>query len=137
MEIHKQPAGVTITFSPEDYWLRENDDNPDFNGKYCLSTRIDMSYAGKPDQEGEKVQDHYHKENKKTKLFEPTNGYPEVDKKKDENWDSDDWKLYFGKARKFLIEELKKHPLYSDDTYLVKDKDADGFGDWDGDVIAA
>lgn len=55
MKIHKQPAGVTITFSPEDYWLRENDDDPDFNGKYCLSTRIDMSYAGKPDQEGAKV----------------------------------------------------------------------------------
>lgn len=83
----------------------------------------------------DKIQGHYHQENKKTKLFEPVNGYPEVDKKKDEVWDSDDWKLYFAKARKFLIGEVKKHPLYSEDVYLVKDKDSDGFGDWDGDVI--
>jgi hypothetical protein len=52
MKITKQPTNITITFSPKDYWLRENKDDPDWKGEYCLTNRVDMSYAGKSDQEG-------------------------------------------------------------------------------------
>ena len=52
MNIRKQPTNITITFSPKDYWIRKNNNNPDFLGDYCLTARIDMSYAGKVDQEG-------------------------------------------------------------------------------------
>lgn len=59
MEIKKQPAAVTITFRPSDYWLRKTESYSDFTksdadflGEYCLTHRIDMSYKGKDDQEG-------------------------------------------------------------------------------------
>lgn len=59
MELQKQPTTVSITFSPKDYWLRltagypaMTKDDADFYGEYCLTHRIDMSYAGKADQEG-------------------------------------------------------------------------------------
>lgn len=52
MILEKQPTNVTITFSPKDYWLRENKNEPEYLGEYCLTQRIDMSYKGKDDQEG-------------------------------------------------------------------------------------
>lgn len=55
MNITKQPSEVTISFSPKDYWLRRNDDNPEFQGEYLLTVRINMAYSGKPDQEGRPV----------------------------------------------------------------------------------
>ena len=50
MNLEKQPTAVTITFSPQDYWLKKSND--DWCGDYMLSHRIDMSYKGKYDQEG-------------------------------------------------------------------------------------
>ena len=52
MKINKKPTSITITFSPKDYWLRENKLNPDMLGEWCLTRRISMDYCGKPDQEG-------------------------------------------------------------------------------------
>lgn len=61
-------------------------------------------------QSGEKVVDHYHK--KEGDKIVAVNGYPAIPA--DANgWDSDEWKLYFMNARKFLIEETKKHPLFN------------------------
>ena len=63
-------------------------------------------------QDGEKKPDYYHKQNPKNdKQWDPCNGYPKLPKEAS-GWDSDDWKLYFGTARKFLLEEFKKHELY-------------------------
>ena len=50
MEIRTQPTSVSITFAPKDYWLKKSD--VDWNGTHMLVNRIDMSYAGKDDQEG-------------------------------------------------------------------------------------
>ena len=69
-------------------------------------------------QDEVKLQDYYHEENKKTKKFDPVNGYPKLEKGF-EKWDSDDWKLYFGKARKVLVENFKKHELYKEEIYTV------------------
>lgn len=55
MQIQKQPTKITITFDPAEYWLRRNAKNPDWQGEYCLTHRIDMSYKGKDDQEGSVV----------------------------------------------------------------------------------
>lgn len=52
MKIRKQPTKVTITLDPNDYWLVENKNDPNFYGDYKLTHRINMSYAGKADQEG-------------------------------------------------------------------------------------
>lgn len=52
MEIQKQPTDIVVTFSPKHYWLRQNKCDPEWHGEYCLTHRIDMSYAGKEDQEG-------------------------------------------------------------------------------------
>jgi len=69
-----------------------------------------------------KVQNYYSEENKKTKKWTLINGYPKPEGKTD-TYDSDDWKLYYAGARKFLLTELKKHPLYVEDVYAVKDAD--------------
>lgn len=55
MEIHREPAEVTVLFYPKDYWLMKNTDNPTFNGEYCLAVKIDMDYAGKAPQVGHTV----------------------------------------------------------------------------------
>jgi len=52
MFIKKKPTSIEITFSPKDYWLRRNTFTPNSMGAFCLTNRIDMSYKGKPDQEG-------------------------------------------------------------------------------------
>lgn len=59
MEIQRNPSKVTIIFSPDRYWLRKTEDycgltkeDAEWNGEYCLTHRIDMSYKGKDDQEG-------------------------------------------------------------------------------------
>lgn len=43
---------VVIFLNSKDYWLRKNTDDPEWQGEYVLTYRIDMDYAGKPDQEG-------------------------------------------------------------------------------------
>lgn len=45
-----QKNDITLVLSPDEYFVRKLD--RDFNGDYVLTTRIDMSYCGKPDQEG-------------------------------------------------------------------------------------
>ena len=52
MKIQRKPTNIILELSPKDYWIRKNEDEPDFKGEWCLTHRIDMSYAGKPDQEG-------------------------------------------------------------------------------------
>ena len=68
--------------------------------------------------QGEAKIESYYQTKKKVKKngkeFEQTvsiNGYPipDNDKKK---FDTDDWKIFFAQARKFLISETEKHPLY-------------------------
>ena len=72
------------------------------------------------DAEGKpvKLQDHYHEMKKvgKKEQWAPLNGYPEIPKEAT-TWDSDDWKMYYTTARKFLVKEAEKHPLYNQ-TYL-------------------
>lgn len=50
MHIYPKPAEVTITFSPNDYWIKESDDP--LKGDFMLVVQIDMSYKGKDNQEG-------------------------------------------------------------------------------------
>ena len=52
MKIQKQPSDVTITLSPKEFWLKKEGSGSDF-AEYRLVYRINMDYAGKPDQEGE------------------------------------------------------------------------------------
>lgn len=71
-------------------------------------------------QEDKKINGYYHemKADKKSgkETLHAINGYPEVPKES-KTWDSDDWKIYFTQARKFLVAQLEKHPLYNA-TYL-------------------
>ena len=66
-------------------------------------------------QSGEKVSGYYHEMVKKGKkeVLSPKNGYPEVPEESSK-WDSDDWKIFFTQARKFLVSELEKNPIYRD-----------------------
>lgn len=61
-------------------------------------------------QDDVKIEGHYHR--KQGDVIVTQNGYPEVpaDSK---NYDSEDWKLYFGIARKFLVEEMKKNAMFN------------------------
>lgn len=52
MRVQINQTSIMLTLSPKDYWLRENKNDPDWHGTYCLTHRIDMSYKGKEDQEG-------------------------------------------------------------------------------------
>lgn len=52
MKIKELSGAVRAEFSPKDYWLRKNNNHPEWLGEYCLTYRIDMSYKGKDDQEG-------------------------------------------------------------------------------------
>jgi len=63
-------------------------------------------------QDDVKLQSAYHKENAKTKKFNAVNGYPAIPKEA-KDWDKDEWKLYFGQARIFLLGEIKKHALFN------------------------
>ena len=64
-------------------------------------------------QDGEKVHDFFYEVNTKTQLH----GFPKPEFKKDKKtgenkpFSSDDWKLYFGMCRKFLIEYIEEHHL--------------------------
>ena len=66
-------------------------------------------------QDNIKIQGYYHEvkkgKNGKDKLVN-INGYPEVPKEA-EKWASDDWKLFFLQARKFLVSEVEKHSFYN------------------------
>lgn len=67
------------------------------------------------EQGGEKIFSYYHDYDKKTKktTVNKKNGYPELPEQKMlDKWDSDDWKMYFTKARKFMIGELQKHEAF-------------------------
>lgn len=53
MKLTTNPTTVTITLDPKEYWLRKTiEELQDYRGEWCLVHRIDMSYAGKEDQEG-------------------------------------------------------------------------------------
>lgn len=73
-------------------------------------------------QKEKKLFSFYHVEDPKTKRYEPTNGFPEIPAES-KKWDSEDWKLYFGQARKFLLVELEKHPIFK--VYAPKEADED------------
>lgn len=66
-------------------------------------------------QEDKKLQSYYHEVKKskdgKEKIV-AINDYPEIPKEAKE-WESDDWKVFFVQARKFLLKQLEKHPLYN------------------------
>ena len=53
MKITTLKTPVSIEFHPDQYWLKKSDN--EFNGDYMLVYQIDMSYAGKPNQEGAPV----------------------------------------------------------------------------------
>ena len=53
MNIKTLTSPVSIIFAPKDYFLKKSDQ--EWNGEYMLVHRIDMSYAGKDDQEGTPV----------------------------------------------------------------------------------
>lgn len=57
----------------------------------------------------DKLADFYHKKEGDKVLA--INGYPEIPTEA-KDWDSEDWKLFFGTARKYLLEQVKKHTLY-------------------------
>ena len=78
----------------------------DTNGKFRKGITIYQKEEGK---EAVKIADYYH--SKVEDKIIAQNGYPEVPAEA-KNWDSEDWKLYFGGARKFLLEQVKKHALY-------------------------
>lgn len=65
-------------------------------------------------QHDEKILNHYSSYNEKKKKWESVKGFPtpEGDTKK---FDSDDWKAYFIKARKYLLSEFEKHPLFMEE----------------------
>lgn len=66
-------------------------------------------YQGK-----EKIKGAYHEMKKvgKTEKLVTKNGYPEIPKEAT-NWKTDDWKIYYLSARKFLVKQLEKHPLFN------------------------
>lgn len=66
-------------------------------------------------QDENKITSFYHemkKDKKGVEKLSPINDYPEVPKEA-KDWDSEDWKLFFGQARKFLVKQLEKHPLWN------------------------
>lgn len=81
----------------------------DENGKKCRGITV---Y-----QDDKKIKGYYHekktvKKGKKefTRLV-PIHGYPAPEGA--EKFDSDDWKIYFAQARKFLMGEVEKHSLFN------------------------
>jgi len=53
MKITTLKTPVSIEFHPDQYWLKKSDDV--WRGDYMLVYQIDMSYAGKSNQEGSPV----------------------------------------------------------------------------------
>ena len=47
-----KPIDVNVTFSPNDYFVIKNKNEHQEESPYALAIRLDMSYAGKPDQVG-------------------------------------------------------------------------------------
>ena len=61
-------------------------------------------------QDGEKIQNFFYDAEKKVNLH----GYPKLTQKQIDSFDTDDWKVYFIGARKFLIEyAIKNIPLFA------------------------
>lgn len=75
-------------------------------------------------QEDKKIASFYSKENKKTKKWDVINGYPEPegDTKK---FDADDWKSFFSDARKFMLKEFAKHPLFVEELVTSESEEVD------------
>jgi len=67
-------------------------------------------------QDDEKLQSAYQVYDETKKEWKTKKGFPLPDKK-GEGFDSDDWKAYFITKRKYLLEEMKKHDLYTDESY--------------------
>lgn len=80
--------------------------------------------TGKPkrgltlEQGGQKLVSAYQTYDETKKEWKTKKGFPlpEGDTK---SFDTDDWKAYFITRRKYLLEEMKKHNLYSDESYEV------------------
>ena len=71
-------------------------------------------------QNDTKIESYYNTKNAKGK-WEPTNGMPKVKAKKNgKEFTTDEWKLYFGECRVFLLEELEKNALWNA-SYIVPD----------------
>jgi len=56
-----------------------------------------------------KIQDYYHK--KDGEKWVEANGYPKLPAKS-KDWDTEDWKVWFIQARKYLLSEVEKHRLF-------------------------
>jgi hypothetical protein len=76
-------------------------------------------------QNGEKIQSYYSKKGEDGKWTE-INGYPQlppvkINKKTKEiiPLSKVEWKVYFGQARIFMLEELEKHPLFKEQSETV------------------
>ncbi len=98
----------------------------DFAEKITLQPFAFTSEEGKPVrgvtimQKGEKLYNFFWDNEAK----KPKNGYPELDFNKDEA-DTDDWKMYYTKARKFMITYATEHIL----PRFTKSAPADDFSD--------
>lgn len=56
----------------------------------------------------------YYSEKDADGKWKPTNGMPEVKKKKNgKEMTTEEWKIYFAECRVFLLEELEKHSLWN------------------------
>ena len=88
-------------------------------------------------QDDNKLFSHYHDYNEKTKKSAVKNGYPKLPSEaeiKSKSWDqSEDWKAYFAKARKFLIKELQDHIIFIDDLKQAQGQPEDSSKDKDKD----
>ena len=73
-------------------------------------------------QDGKKISGAYHEQNPETKQFVTVKGYPAVPDDRT-GWDKEDWKIYFAQARKFLLGELQKHPLFNSKTEILSPHD--------------
>ena len=62
--------------------------------------------------EDRKIPDYYKRKEEGTDRIVSVNGYPEIPAEA-ENWQTDDWKLFYLQARKFLLEQVQKSPLYN------------------------
>lgn len=66
------------------------------------------------EKEGEKIKipDFYHTIDVVTERKTEINGYPVVPEEA-KDWSSDDWKMYYYQAMKFMLTDMQKSPLYN------------------------
>lgn len=70
------------------------------------------------EQDGNKLMSAYQTYDEKSKSWKTKKGFP-LPEGDTSSFDADDWKAYFITRRKYLLEEMKKHDLYSDESYEV------------------